>query len=87
MTFYKRTPNKVGGGSKTNLNGLSFEGRTSLIDSLNLHPNIEIKNNNEIHFSFFNPFLTPFSVNLDHVALVCHCLLGHLGRDWFINRA
>lgn len=51
MTFYKRTPNKVGGGSKTNLNGLSFEGRTSLIDSLNLHPNIEIKNNNEIHFN------------------------------------
>ena len=51
MTFYRRTPNRVGGGSKTNLNGLSFEGRTSLIDSLNLHPNIEIKNNNEIHFN------------------------------------
>ena len=51
MTFYRRTPNRVGGGSKTNLNGLSFVGRTSLIDSLNLHPNIEIKNNNEIHFN------------------------------------
>jgi len=43
MEFYTRKPNTVGGGSKTNKNGLSFEGRTSLIDSLNQHPDIFIK--------------------------------------------
>jgi len=50
MSLYNRTPNRVGGGSKTNLNGLSFEGRTSLIQSLNLHPDIEIKNEREVYY-------------------------------------
>ena len=30
----RKKPNTVGGGSKTNLNGLSFEGRTDLLESL-----------------------------------------------------
>ena len=34
----RRTPNKVGGGSKTNLNGLSSEGRTVLLESLQNNP-------------------------------------------------
>ena len=41
----RRRPNRVGGGSNTNLNGLSFEGRTDLLESLNQNPNFEVKNN------------------------------------------
>ena len=40
----RRRPNKIGGGSKTNLNGLSFEGRTDLLGSFNQNPNFEVKN-------------------------------------------
>ena len=39
----RRKPNKVGGGPKTNFNGLSFEGRTDLLESINKHPNFEVK--------------------------------------------
>ena len=42
----RRKPNKVGGGSKTNQNGLSFEGRTHLLDAFeksNLYEVIEIE--------------------------------------------
>lgn len=42
MSLYKRTPNRVGGGANTNVNGLSFEGRTSLLDSLNNNQYIKI---------------------------------------------
>ena len=38
----RRTPNKVGGGSKTNLNGLSFEGRTDLLESLHKNPSFKV---------------------------------------------
>ena len=41
----RRRPNKVSGGSKTNLNGLSFEGRTDLLEAFNQNPNFEVKNN------------------------------------------
>tara|TARA_B100000768_G_C11051024_1_gene278362 strand:- start:113 stop:646 length:534 start_codon:yes stop_codon:yes gene_type:complete len=34
----RKKPNTVGGGSKTNLNGLSFEGRTDLLESLQNNP-------------------------------------------------
>ena len=51
MGFYSRTPNTVGGGSRTNKNGLSFEGRTSLIESLNQHSDISIQGNTNIYFN------------------------------------
>ena len=55
MSLYNRTPNKVGGGFKTNSNGLSFEGRTSLIESLDKHEDIEIKQiGNEYQVFFKN---------------------------------
>jgi len=38
-----KKPNKVGGGSNTNANGLLFEQTTSLIEALKLIPNILIK--------------------------------------------
>jgi hypothetical protein len=33
-----RKPNIVGGGATTNFNGLKFEGRTDLLEAINLHP-------------------------------------------------
>ena len=41
----RRQPNTVGGGSRTNENGLSFEGRTDLLESFNNHPDFEVKEN------------------------------------------
>lgn len=43
-----RIPNTVGGGAQTNLNGLHFEGRTDLLDAINLHPEYTIINNNQV---------------------------------------
>lgn len=40
-----RKPNTVGGGSKTNLNGLSFEGRTNLLESFKQNPNFNLVDN------------------------------------------
>ena len=51
MKFYSKKPNKVGGGSKTNKNGLSFEGRTNLIQSLDNNKNISIVDTNKIYYS------------------------------------
>ena len=45
-----RKPNIHGGGSKTNLNGLSFEGRTDFIESL--------KNNKDFKVVIKNSFLS-----------------------------
>ena len=50
MKKYSRKPNKSGGGAKTNFNGLSFEGRTSIIDSLKLHPDIQIQEGDIIKY-------------------------------------
>ena len=35
-----RQPNTVGGGSNTNFNGLSFEDRTNLLESMKAHRDI-----------------------------------------------
>ncbi len=43
-----RTPNTVGGGATTNFNGLRFEGRTDLLQAINLHNDYSIRNNNEV---------------------------------------
>ena len=43
-----RIPNTVGGGANTNFNGLRFEGRTDLLDAINLHPDYSIQNDNEV---------------------------------------
>ena len=40
-----RLPNIVGGGSRTNLNGLEFEGRTDLLQALNKEPNFTVLGN------------------------------------------
>lgn len=54
MSLYNRTPNRVGGGYKTNSNGLSFEGRTSLVESLDKNEFIEIKIVGDQHHVLFN---------------------------------
>ena len=41
----RRRPNTVGGGARTNVNGLSFEGRTDLLESLENNPNFKVKGN------------------------------------------
>lgn len=41
----RRKPNIAGGGSKTNLNGLLFEGRTDLLQSFQDHPDFEVRGN------------------------------------------
>lgn len=37
-----RKPNTVGGGSKTNFNGLKFEARADLRDAIAIHPNYDL---------------------------------------------
>ena len=41
----KRKPNKAGGGSKTNINGLSFEERTDLLEAFNKTSFLEVNGN------------------------------------------
>lgn len=41
-----RKPNKAGGGANTNLNGLEFERKTSLLEDLEKHPNFIVQENN-----------------------------------------
>jgi hypothetical protein len=41
----RKKPNTVGGGSKTNLNGLSFEGRTDLLESFENNPAFKVSGN------------------------------------------
>lgn len=43
-----RNRNTAGGGNQTNINGLAFENSTSLIDAINKHPGLEIRNENEV---------------------------------------
>jgi hypothetical protein len=40
-----KKPNTVGGGAKTNHNGLAFEGRTDLLEALNQHPDFTVIGN------------------------------------------
>ena len=75
MKVYSRKPNTVGGGSKTNKNGLGFEGRTSLIDSLNQNRDITIHSNYKVLFknkfigfycekhNFYKLFLEPKNIS------------------------
>jgi len=70
-----RTPNTVGGGSKTNFNGLKFEGRTDLLQAINDHSDYSIRNNNEVvknniivafyfeKHSLYKDYLLPNGVN------------------------
>ncbi|MFC1785630.1 PD-(D/E)XK nuclease superfamily protein [Candidatus Neomarinimicrobiota bacterium] len=70
----RRSPNTVGGGSKTNVNGLAFEGRTDLLESFQNHPNFTVISNrvfkNNIHIGeyyekhkFYKDFLEPKNVD------------------------
>lgn len=43
-----KLPNKVGGGAKTNLNGLQFEYRTDLKEAIRKHPVYNIDENNQV---------------------------------------
>jgi hypothetical protein len=75
MKPYSRKPNKSGGGANPNINGLSFEGRTSLIESLKSNPEIHITNGNIINYRnkkigyytekhhFYNSFLSENKIN------------------------
>jgi hypothetical protein len=43
-----KLPNTVGGGAKTNLNGLQFEGRTDLREAIRQHPVYNLNENEEV---------------------------------------
>jgi hypothetical protein len=43
-----KVPNTVGGGAKTNFNGLSFEGRTDLREAIKKHPKYTLSNGEEV---------------------------------------
>jgi hypothetical protein len=69
-----KKPNTVGGGARTNANGLHFEGRTDLLEALNKHPDYEVegnmvKKNGELvaHYfekhNLYNLFLKPQGVD------------------------
>ena len=69
-----RKPNTVGGGSKTNFNGLKFEARADLRDAIIVHPVYDLRNDKvyengkvvakyyEKH-SLYNEFLAPNGVD------------------------
>lgn len=73
-----RTPNKVGGGSNTNVNGLAFEGRTDLLESLKKHKDFEVVRNEvflkgyvvayyyEKH-GLYKQFLEPRNINYKNI--------------------
>jgi len=70
-----RTPNRAGGGAKTNFNGFRFEGRIDLLQAINLHPEYSIQNGNEVvkdgsivayyyeKHSLYREYLAPNGVN------------------------
>ena len=69
-----RKPNTVGGGARTNENGLLFEGRTDLLSALRNHPDFVVQHNQifrdgEIvaHYfekhNLYSDFLKPAGVN------------------------
>ena len=43
-----KIPNTVGGGARTNLNGLQFEGRTDLRDAIRQHPIYHLDENDQV---------------------------------------
>lgn len=69
-----RLPNIVGGGAKTNQNGLEFEGRTDLLQALIKHPDFVVEGNKVLregkivaHYyekhNLYKAFLEPNGVN------------------------
>ena len=70
-----RIPNTVGGGANTNFNGLHFEGRTDLLDAINVQPDYSIQNDNEVvkekkivayyyeKHSLYKKYLAPNGIN------------------------
>ena len=74
----KRKPNKVGGGSKTNINGLSFEGRTDLLEAFNKNSLFEVNGNKVLKDSkvvgqyfekhgFYKFFLEKYQINYKEI--------------------
>lgn len=43
-----KLPNTVGGGARTNLNGLQFEGRTDLLEAIRQHPVYNLNEREEV---------------------------------------
>ncbi|RZK01566.1 MAG: hypothetical protein EOO43_24315, partial [Flavobacterium sp.] len=43
-----RVPNTVGGGARTNLNGLQFEGRTDLKEAIKKHPDYHLNEKEQV---------------------------------------
>ncbi|MES2837205.1 MAG: hypothetical protein V4667_06765 [Bacteroidota bacterium] len=43
-----KIPNTVGGGARTNINGLQFEGRTDLREAIRQHPIYQLNENDEV---------------------------------------
>lgn len=79
-----KKPNTVGGGAKTNANGLHFEGRTDLLEALRNHPDYEVdgfmvKRNGELvaHYfekhNLYNNLLKPN--NIDYTKILSKKLL------------
>lgn len=73
-----RLPNTVGGGAKTNLNGLAFEERTNLLEALNIHPDFTVFGNqifrNETIVAYYyekhklyKNFLEPSGINFETI--------------------
>ena len=70
-----RKPNTVGGGSKTNENGLKFEGRTNLLEAIENHSVYSIENGNEVmkngkivayyyeKYKLYKDYLVPNKIN------------------------
>tara|TARA_B100001173_G_C15978631_1_gene543411 strand:+ start:217 stop:777 length:561 start_codon:yes stop_codon:yes gene_type:complete len=70
----RRKPNKVGGGYKTNINGLSFEGRTDLLESFKQNNIFKIQDNKILQnnifvgeyyekYNFYRLFLEPRGID------------------------
>jgi hypothetical protein len=69
-----KKPNTVGGGARTNLNGLEFEGRTDLLEALKKHPECTVEGNQVFkdgkivaHYyekhNLYKAFLEPSGIN------------------------
>jgi hypothetical protein len=69
-----KKPNTSGGGANTNVNGLSFEKETCLVDAFKNHEQIEVNEKNQVIFNgeiigfytekhkFYTDFLKPFGI-------------------------
>ena len=73
-----KKPNTVGGGARTNLNGLEFEGRTDLLQALKQHPDFSVEGNQVFkdgkivaHYfekhNLYKAFLEPSGINYKEI--------------------